>query len=102
MHGALVRLEADREPLDLEQGLLASARRLRVEHVAEAVAEQVERERGKDDCESRVDREPRRLGQVRLGAFSITPHDDVGGRTPSPRNESTASPMIAAGIRIVA
>src|SRR5439155_24898052 len=33
---------------------------------------------------------------------SITPQDGVGGCTPRPRNESTASPMIAAGIVTVA
>ena len=33
---------------------------------------------------------------------SMTPSDGVGGRTPSPRKESTASPMMAAGAATVA
>ena len=33
---------------------------------------------------------------------SITPSDGVGGRMPRPRNDSTASPMIAAGAATVA
>ena len=32
----------------------------------------------------------------------MMPSDGVGGRTPSPRNDSTASPMMAAGAATVA
>ena len=37
-----------------------------------------------------------------LASDSITPQDVAGDWTPSPRNDSTASPMIAAGIVTVA
>ena len=56
---AVVGLEADAEPVDLEQrhGL---ARRPRIEDVAQAVAEQVERQRAEEDREAGVEDELRR------------------------------------------
>ena len=86
------------------RGRRVTAARLRVEGVAQAVAEQVERQRHHHDRESREDRQPRRRRRNSCWALaSMMP--EAGARAAGcrgPRKDSTASPMIAAGSATVA
>ena len=58
------RPELDAQVLDAEQRLSSAAPQLRVERLAQAVADQVEAEHGDDDRDAREDREERRALQV--------------------------------------
>ena len=65
--------------------------RFRVERVAEAVAEDVEREHGQQDHRARHDRQQRRAGISSKPVEIIVPQEEFGAWTPAPRNESADS-----------
>ena len=74
----------------------------RVERVAHAVAEHVQRQHGEHEHQRRA----RSSGAAPVAMRSmpssiIVPHDGVGGRTPAPRNDSAASSRIALAISSV-
>ena len=100
VHGAVVGLEAHREVADVEQRLIAvvrgsrTSRRPSPSRLNESEQKKIARPgktASRGACET-----------YDCASESITPHDGVGGWTPRPRNDSTASPMIAAGIVTVA
>ena len=79
--------------------LLAVLLQLGIERVADAVAEEREREHGDRDGDRR---ETRRGASAErrycCPSPTIWPHDGVGGLMPTPMNESAASVKIASGM----
>ena len=67
----------------------------RVEDVAQAVAEEVEREHDGEDRQAGERAHPPVLEVARSPSATIAPHSAVGGCAPSPRNERPESSSIA-------
>src|SRR5262249_36122951 len=99
MNGAVVRLEPDRQVPDIEEAhrVVRGSKQSRSPSPSRL-----------NDSEQKNTANPGRIASRGAWATydcasdSITPHEGVGGWTPRPRNERTASPMIAAGIVTVA
>ena len=72
-----------------------SARRRRVEGVAQRVADEVERHHDGEDGETREDPEPPRVEVLDRSRRPSMPHSGVGGLAPSPRNDRPESSRIA-------
>ena len=74
---------------------------LRVERVAKSVAEQVEGQHGDEDRHAREEHEVRER-VVLAASDNMPPQLAVGGRIPTPRNDSAASKRMFVGISSVA
>ena len=77
-------------------------RALRVERVAQSVAEEVEGQHGDEDRHARPEHEVRHRVVVAPPRESMPPQVAVGGRMPTPRKDSAASNRMFVGISSVA
>ena len=90
----------DSDPAAQAHQILAA--QARVERVAQPVADEIEAEHRDHDGQARDGRHVRRHQQQSRPVETMSPHDGVGGCTPSPRNDSAASSRMALAMKSVA
>ena len=94
-NGAVPGGEFDGEIADVERAAPSASPQLRIERIAQAVADQIDGEHGDQDGEAGKRHDPGAERRNSRAEASIVPHSGVGGCAPRPRKPSAAASRMA-------